>query len=163
MPASNALPPSHALVLPAKHLPNLGVAATRSLNKKNHPNTRRSKSIVRPKFEKSSNKQACHSKAQNSKIIHQSKPGNTRGLPRCASVSTSPWHPPAGLDGTVPRGFEAKTQQGHRSFGGFWATMAPKVFTFKLSRQETPNSVAVFSCWKSWMPSPCQDLCIRIL
>ena len=33
----------------------------------------------------------------------------------------------------------------------------------KLSRQETPNSVAVFSCWKSWMPSPCQDLCIRVL
>ena len=33
----------------------------------------------------------------------------------------------------------------------------------KLSRQETPNSVAVFSCWKSWMPSPCQDLSVRIL
>ena len=33
----------------------------------------------------------------------------------------------------------------------------------ELPRQETPNSVAVLSCWKSWMPSPCQDLCIRIL
>ena len=25
----------------------------------------------------------------------------------------------------------------------------------KLSRQEIPNSTAVFSCWKSWMLSPC--------
>ena len=57
-----------------------------------------------------------------------------------------------------PTSFEApKEAKSHGSFSMCFLVAVASLCIKTLSRQETPNSVAVFSCWKSWMTSPCQD------